>query len=132
MYLDKLNMFSEDQAITASAASTNYIDLGSATGDLGNSSRGEIYCTTTAAFNNLTSLAFKVQTSVDAAFSSPIDLPAQETVLLAGLGANKEVFKTSIPYGCKRYIRLYYTVAGTAPTTGKITAGIIIDRQTNV
>lgn len=128
MYLDKQQMFSEDQAVTASAVSTNVLDLGSA--DAGRSELG-IYARVTEAFNNLTSLGIKAQTATDAAFTTPVDLPIQETDLLAALTLNKEVFKAEIPHGCLRYLRLYYTVTGTAPTTGKITAGLILDRQAN-
>jgi hypothetical protein len=28
-------------------------------------------------------------------------------------------------------VRLYYDITGTAPTTGKITAGVVMARQTN-
>ncbi|MGE4416815.1 MAG: Bbp16 family capsid cement protein [Marinobacterium sp.] len=128
MYMDKQQMFSEDQAVTASAASTNVIDLGSA--DAGRSSM-EVFARVSEAFNNLTSLGVKLQTATDAAFTTPVDLPAQETDLLAALTLNKEIFKAKLPQGCLRYVRLYFTVTGTAPTTGKITAGIILDRQAN-
>jgi hypothetical protein len=128
MYMDKQQMFSENQAVTASAASTNVIDLGSA--DAGRSSM-EVFARVSEAFNNLTSLGVKLQTATDADFTTPVDLPAQETDLLAALTLNKEIFKAKLPQGCLRYVRLYFTVTGTAPTTGKITAGIILDRQAN-
>lgn len=132
MYLDKQLMFDESAAaITASGASTNVLDLGSA--DVGKSEEIDIFARTTEAFNNLTSLGIKLQTATDAAFTSPVDLPAQETITLAsgGLAINKEVLRAQLPKGCLRYVRLYYTVTGTAPSTGKITAGLILNRQTN-
>jgi hypothetical protein len=132
MYLDKQLMFDESEsAITASRASTNVIDLGSA--DAGKTEWLDIFARVTEAFNNLTSLGIKLQTATDAAFTTPVDLPAQETITLAsgGLAINKEVLRTLLPKGCLRYVRLYYTVTGTAPTTGKITAGLVLDRQTN-
>lgn len=131
MFLDKQNMFEDsDSAVTASRASTNVIDTGPAPGDPGKSDM-KIFCRVSEAFNNATSLGVKLQTATDAAFSSPVDLPAQETVLLANLTANKELFRVGLPAGCQRYLRLYFTVTGTAPTTGKIQAGLILDRQTN-
>jgi len=132
MYFDKQLMFDESAAaITATGASANVIDLGSA--DAGKSEDLDIFARTTEAFNNLTSLGVKLQTATDAAFTTPEDLPAQETITLAsgGLAINKAVLRTSLPKGCLRYVRLYYTVSGTAPTTGKITAGLILTRQTN-
>lgn len=132
MYLDKQLMFEESaSAITATRASTNVLDLGSS--DAGKSEGMDIFAKTTEAFNNLTSLGVKLQNASDEAFTTPVDLPAQETITLAsgGLAINKEVLRTSLPKGCLRYVRLYYTVTGTAPTTGKITAGLILNRQTN-
>lgn len=131
MYLDKMLLFEDsDSAITASRASTNVIDLGAA--DLGKSDPMEVFVRVSEAFNNLTSLAIKAQTDDAVGFGTAVDLPIQETILLAGLTLNKEVFKVRLPVGVKRYARLYFTVAGTAPTTGKLQAGLILDRQTNV
>jgi len=130
MYLDKLLMFNEsDAAITATTASTNVIDLGAA--DLGKSEEMDIFVQVTEAFNNLTSLGIKAQTATDAAFSTPIDLPVQATPLLAALTLNSVQLQVSVPKGVLRFMRLYYTVTGTAPTTGKIRAGLITNRQTN-
>ena len=129
MYLDKQLLFeNSDSAITASRASTNVLDLGSA--DLGRSDM-EVYVRVSEAFNNLTSLGVKLQTATDAAFTTPIDLPVQETDLLAALTLNAELLKAEVPQGCKQYLRLYFTVTGTAPTTGKVEAGLILDRQAN-
>ena len=130
MYLDKMLLFEDsDSVINASRASTNVIDLGTA--DLGKSDPLEIYVRVSEAFNNLTSLTIKAQTDDAAGFGAAVDLPVAETVLQAGLALNKEVFKVRLPLGVKRYMRLYYTVAGTAPTTGRLQAGLALDRQTN-
>lgn len=130
MILDKLLMFDEsDSVITASRASVNVLDMGAA--DLGKTDGIDVFMQVTEAFNNLTSLTTKMQTATDAAFTTPVDLPVQETNLLAALTLNKEVFRVSVPKGCLRYVRLYHTVAGTAPTTGKVRSGLIANRQTN-
>lgn len=132
MYLDKLLMFDEsDAAITASTASTNIVDLGAA--DLGKTGGMEFFVQVTEAFNNADSLAIKAQTASNAAFSVPIDLPVQETHLLSnsGLTLNSQLFKVPVPMGVKQYLRLYYTVAGTPPSTGKIRAGLVTNLQTN-
>jgi len=128
MYMDANQMLSVDQAVAANAASANVIDLGAP--DAGKSKIG-IFCRVSEAFNNLTSLGVKLQTATDSAFTTPVDLPVQETPLLADLTLNSLHLQTDLPVGCRRYIRLYYTVIGAAPTTGKITAGLILDRQTN-
>jgi hypothetical protein len=130
MFLDKLLMFDEsDSVITASRASFNVIDTGAA--DLGKTEEMDVFVVVTQAFNNLTSLGIKLQTATDAAFTTPVDLPVSATPLLAALTLNSEQLRVTVPKGCLRYLRLYYTVTGTAPTTGTIRAGLIADRQTN-
>jgi len=130
MILDKLLMFDEsDSVITASRASCNIIDTGAA--DLGKTEEVDVFVVVTQAFNNLTSLGIKLQTAADAAFTTPVDLPISATPLLAALTQNSIQLRGYVPMGCLRYLRLYYTVTGTAPTTGTIRAGLILDRQTN-
>lgn len=128
MYLDKKLMFSEAQALTdTDSASTNILDLG--LGDAGRSELG-VYVRVNTAFADGTSVLIKLQTATDEAFTTPIDLPLQQTVLTAALTANAEVLKGKVPHGCKRYLRLYYDVTGTF-SAGKFDAGLIIDRQAN-
>ena len=132
MIIDKQNCFTTDYsgvAFTATGQIGDVIDLG--LGDFGKSQDQAlwIYVKVTEAYNNLTSIAFKFQTDDNAAMSSPTDLPIQSTVLLAGLTLNAELMKVKVPLGCERYIRLYGTVSGTAPTTGKIAAFLQVDLQ---
>jgi hypothetical protein len=134
MIIDKELMFSSAQAITGDEASDDVIDIGAqGYGDLGNSRPMEILVKTDQAFNNLTSLTVKLQTCASADFSSTTvyDLPAQETVTLASgnLAINKEILRARVPHGCLQYLRLYYDVNGSNPSTGKITAALIMDRQ---
>ena len=128
MILDKETMMSEDQAVTATAASTNVIDLG--LGDIGLSQDQApyLYVKVGTAFNNLTSLTIALQTATDAAFTTPITV-LSNVVALAALTLNSEQIRAQVPAGCKRYVRMYYTVTGTAPTTGKITAGLVQNFQ---
>ena len=129
MIIDKQTLFSDEQAITADAASTNVYDTGS-TADVGPGNPIQVFAQIMEAFNNLTSLDIKLQTSTDEAFSSPITLQTV-SMLLAALTAGAKVSLSTLPEGCKRYLRLYYDVTGTDPTTGKITAGLVLDRQAN-
>ena len=130
MILDRQTMLSNAQAITASAASTNILDLGPiATGlnrDIGQGDDIPFVVQVVEAFNNLTSLKVEIQTSDDSTFSTGVTTVWEKTVALAG-GLNKAGYKFNnddIEPGVKgRYLRAYYTVTGTAPTTGKITAG---------
>lgn len=130
MILDKQNTFAELTSFLATGQIGDVIDLG--VGDIGKSQDEAlmIYAKVAEAYNNLTNIAFKLQTDDNAAFSSPTDLPLSWTALLAGLTLNAELANgLRLPIGCERYIRLYGTVTGTAPTTGKISAYLIRDAQ---
>lgn len=126
MYTDKLLRVSEDQAITADAASTNTIDLGTAR-DIGEGTTLYMMFTVTEAFNNATSVALQVITSASADLSTPTVRTAQ-TIALAGLTLGAR-FALPIPPALaslgQRYLGAYYDVTGTAPSTGKITTDIV-------
>lgn len=123
MILDEQELFSNKQAVTASCASTNVVNMGKREISFG--TPVEVYIQVTEAFNNLTSLTIKVQTAADEAFTSPVSL-AEETILQANLTAGAVSAIKFLPKGNLGYIRLYYTVTGTTPpTTGKILAGIV-------
>ena len=126
---------SDKQAITATAASTNVIDLGPtsrwvhASADLvKDSGMGmppiPLLLQITEVFNNLTNLKISIEVDDNSGFSSAKEVLSQ-TVLLAGLTAGTRLNIEYIPKGTnERYLRLFYTVTGTAPTTGKVTAAI--------
>jgi mRNA-degrading endonuclease toxin of MazEF toxin-antitoxin module len=120
--LDRLNLFSNDQAITASTASTDVVDLGSVR-DVSAGETSTVLVLVTEAFNNLTDLTVAMQTSTTENFASPVQLTAA-TLPLASLTVSTRFPITTVPRGVLRYVRLYYTVTGTAPTTGRITAGL--------
>lgn len=118
--LDKLLEFSDNQAITATAVSENVIDLGK-NREVAFGTPVPLVIRVKEDFDNLTSLDITVQTAADEAFSSAVDL-AKATVLLADLKVGKVVPLNFLPAGNKGFVRLKYTVTGTAPTTGKISA----------
>ena len=136
MILDLNAIFSNAQAITASAVSTNVIDLGApgkaAYGNiqLVRNNKGDdipLLIQVNQSFNNLTSLTIAVQGSVDEAFTSPVVLETSPAILLASLVAGF-VYRPVVDLprnNIYRYIRISYTVAGTAPTLGQVTAGIV-------
>lgn len=143
MIIDNTLVLSDSQAVTASAASTNIIDLGApgtAYGhasplafDIGKATEIPIILHVTEAFNNLTSITVSVQVDDNAAFSSPATVATGPAVPLASLTAGARLsFPAELPEGTnERYLRLFYTVAGAAPTTGKLLAAIVAGRQTN-
>lgn len=134
MILDRQVLFSDAQAITATAASTNIVDLGV----MGKTHPGAVTLKrkigvmdipllfqVVEAFNNLTSLKVAIETDEDVAFGSP-KVVAEFTILLADLTLGKQLPYVVVPrYLTERYLRFNYTVTGAAPTTGKVTAGIV-------
>jgi hypothetical protein len=140
--VDNTLVYSDGQAITATAASTNIIDHlkpGTPYGwssplmrDLGNGADIPLSVLVTQTFNNLTSLTVAFQVSDDAAFTTPVTVGQSGAIPLASLTAGSRItFPSEIPEGTtKQYSRLYYTVAGTAPTAGKIFAGVTAGKQT--
>lgn len=129
--MDVQALFSDNQAITATAASTNVIDTGNGLGsDAGFGTPIPVLVQVTQDFNNLTSLTVALQTADNTGFSSPVTV-FSETVPLASLKAGRRVALKTIPYNTRgRYWRLNYTVTGsTAPTAGRVTAGITLGNE---
>lgn len=144
MITDLTTLFSNAQAITATANSTNILDLGAPgtipgpggtalVRDVGKGEPIPLLVTVVQSFNNLTSLTISLQVATDTAFTSPVTVDVSPTYALADLAVGaRYLLPDSIPVGSNlRYMRLVYTVAGTAPTTGQITAGLVMGRQTN-
>lgn len=140
MILSAQQLFSDDQAITASADSTNVIDLGVAgtpfdaaaalNRDVGKGTKVPLLVQVTEAFNNLTSLEIKISTGATTALGTTV---ISQTILLADLTVGKQISLDVLPNDItERYLGIEYVVTGTAPTTGKVTAGICMGVQTNV
>jgi hypothetical protein len=89
--------------------------------------------TITESFNNLTSMTISVETDDNSAFSSPLQVYRSPDYPLADLAVGKRhILPDWLPVGvAERYVRLFYDITGTAPTTGKVTAGVVMARQTN-
>lgn len=142
MIYDAQTLFSDGQAVTATAASTNSIDLG-ATGtpyggsalvrDIGKSDCIPVSVTVTETFATLTSLTISVETDDNSGFSSAATVFTTTAIPAATLVAGYSVpMLIEFPEGTnERYVRLKYTVGGSNATTGKITAGVVAARHTN-
>ncbi|MFC5757373.1 MULTISPECIES: Bbp16 family capsid cement protein [unclassified Rhizobium] len=127
MIFDRQTLLSDAQAITATGPSTNVIHLGPVragiTRDIGKGEPIPFLIQVVEGFNNLTSLAVTIQTDDNEAFASPKAV-LTTTLGLADLKAGRIIPPSHIPHGTdEAYLRLLYTVTGTAPTTGRITAG---------
>ncbi|MBP2652628.1 MAG: hypothetical protein H6Q73_197 [Firmicutes bacterium] len=117
--IDYLTRFSDDQAVTTSAASTNYIN-GLAAGT-GINDQIFLIAGVGTAFAGGTSLEISWQTSTSSDFSTYATLFTSGTILLADLTANTVLVQVPIPIGTLQYNRLYYTVDGTM-TAGTVNA----------
>ncbi|VFS64153.1 Uncharacterised protein [Kluyvera cryocrescens] len=131
MILDKLLMFSEKQAVTATAASTDVIDLGPIDGtvrDIGVGEPLEWFVTTdaTATAAGAATVNVNLQTSADN--STWVTLASSGDLALSALTAGKRIVSQKVPQGVLRYLRLNYVV-GTGPlTAGAFTSGINLRR----
>ena len=80
----------------------------------------------------LTSLQVSIQTDDAEGFGSAITVLSTTAILASDLVAGYQFSIIQLPLGLVgRYIRLNYTVAGSAATTGKITAGVTMGNQQN-
>ena len=140
MIFSAQQLFSDDQAITGDADSTNVIDLGvpgtpygaaaALNDDVGKGAKIPLLVQVTADFNTLTSLNIALSTGATTALGTTI---ATQNILLADLVAGKQINLDFLPNGIvERYIGIEYDVVGTDPTLGNITAGIVMGVQTNV
>lgn len=142
MIFDAQTRFSNAQAVTASAASTNVIDLMAAGIPYGNDvalSRDlgifdiPLRIQVTTAFATLTSLKVAVQTDDNSSFSSATTVLETEAIAAAALVAGYQFNIDKFPLKTsERYVRLYFTVAGSDATAGKITAGVVAANEQNL
>lgn len=123
--LSNLDIFSDAQAVTATAVSTNAVYVGKFAG------QGEpidIVARVVADFATLTSLAVSIReaTTEGGSYTDIISVP---TVALASLVIGYEFKFTFLPRVESPWIKLNYTVTGSNATAGKITALLRAGRQ---
>lgn len=142
MLLDMNTLFSDDQAITADAASTNYMDLKAAAtppgapASLGRKIGGgndiPILIQVTADFASCDSLTVSIEVDDNTSFSSARKVAATPAVPVASLVAGYQFPIVTIPNTVdERYVRLHYDVGGSNATAGTVTASITTAIQTN-
>lgn len=131
---------SPGQAITATAASTNHVDLGALgippghtitpTRDLGKGNRIPILIQVTETFATLTSLIVSIQCDDNDSFSSATTVLATQAIPLASLVAGYQFNIDFVPPKTnERYVRLNFTVGGSNATAGKVFATAIEAKQ---
>jgi len=130
MIIDALTLVSNAQAVTASAVSTNTIDLSQAR-DVG---AGQELCFTVTVDENFataTSVEVQVISSAAANLGTPTVLSSTGALAIAQLTAGRKPIELKVgrailnaqPIG-QRYLGLNYVVSGSNATAGKFTAAI--------
>lgn len=132
MIFDSTNKFSSKQAVTATAPSTDVIDLGVDGRNIGAGEPVNIIAIVEDAFAGLTSLTVEIETSSDEGFGSGVrKLITSRAVPVAELTSGFVFAPIHLPNGIvSRYLRVNYTVAGTG-TAGTITSGVVAGHQLN-
>jgi len=141
MLLSQQQLFSDAQAVTSTAPSTNLIDLGAPGTVLGapaalirDIGKGEpipiVVRLLAAAGGTSPTLVVSVQVDNDVAFGSAKTVYTGPTV--AGGTAGQELYlPVYLPEGTdERYLRLLYTTGGTSPTHS-ITAGVTMAKPSS-
>lgn len=135
MYVDKLALFSDAQAVTAAAASTDYMDLGAAR-NIGVGQELYVAVTVDVALTDASSDS-TVTVSLEGDSSTTFTPDGTQTLFtipaLAAAG-QKYYARISPDFASNyRYIQLRYTPNNGNLTTGSFTAAIVtgIDKVTN-
>ena len=122
MIIDKELMFSDAQAVRATAESTRTVDVGD--GDAGASPLELVALSATDATGDGT-LVVSLQ-SGDSATGSFTDVVQSRGLKAADLKAGASVLPIRVPRGVQRCLRLQYTVTGTL--SAALTAFLTLDR----
>lgn len=135
MILDRQTLFSNSQAITATANSTDVYDLGVRRRVANPDADFEIYLKVMEAFTaaGAGTLAVSLVTADDSALTTNADtLMTTSAIGKATLVVGYEPAKWSVPsVRLRRFLGLVYTVATGPMTAGKITAGLAFGRDDN-
>ena len=123
MLIDYNLQMSDAQSVTADAASTNIIDLGSDR-DIGPGEEMKIALNFDVAMGGSSpTLAVQVQTDDNSSFSSASTVQTSRSIAAAAVG---DTLVMGLPDTNERYVRLYYDVGGTSPTM-TVSASIVKD-----
>ena len=134
-FIDRENLYSNDQAITATAASTDIIDHGDDDSKIQSfrevGGKSTIQAFVTESFNTCDGLTIALQSCAAEGFGSGVVTHRSVLKARTALVAGAPIEIGDLPNDLLQYSRLYYTVSGSNPTLGKIHAGIVVDKQTN-
>lgn len=130
MLIDRQNQFSDAQSVTATAASTDTIDLGA----VRNIGVGEplyiVFLVTTAFVGAGATVTPSLQTDDNTGFSSAVTVRTYDALpALSAIGTQRyyEIEPFTIAGLYERYIRVMYTVAGGTLTASGLTSFLVKD-----
>lgn len=130
MIIDRFLQVSNEQAVTASAASTDVIDFGQTNPNTGMSDHLDLSITVdeTVTAAGAATVTFSIQDSADN--SSFADIAATVAIGKAALPVSSQIV-IPMPKLHRRYVRVYYTVATGPLTAGKFSAQFVTGLQLN-
>lgn len=118
MKLDAQLLVSDAQALTASGASTSYIDIGQ-TKNLFDGEPLALVLVVDVAADHTTgdeTYQFDLQGDDNTGFSSPATLASRTIAATSLTAASKHVIPVPVGTSVERYVRLYATLGGTTPS----------------
>ncbi|MCK4782570.1 MAG: hypothetical protein KAV87_02385 [Desulfobacteraceae bacterium] len=131
MLLDKQSEFSDAQAITSTAASTNHIDLKNVANRVGKPLRLAVRIPTLFTTGDAATLTVQIRESATAAMAAPVVIGSTAAIAVADLVAGAEIEVPQLPKKTARYIDVNYVVGTGTFTAGNIDANLVEDEQTN-
>ena len=115
MFLDALHLFSDEQAVTATAVSTNVIDLG-VDRNIGIGESMAVVVVVDVALDDTTGDETYVITVQSGSTVTPTDVIATKTATRGDVAGTKYVLNLPSDLSADRYLRLNFTHGGTTPT----------------
>lgn len=119
MIHDRLSMFSQAQLVTASAVSSNVLDVGAHGDDIQRELTFFVQCRAAITADGAATVKFALRTSATltaGALDAPVTLFETAAIAKASLTDGSFPVKIALPPGVLKYLDVYYTVA-TGPLT---------------
>jgi hypothetical protein len=127
MFIDNSLVMANAQVVTTTAASTSFIDTLAAGDSFYPGARFFALVDTAIVGQGATTVSVILQTDSDSGFATAeVDLLTSPAIVETTLVAGAVLIDAVIPFGCKRYLRAYWTVASGPVVTGKLDARIVL------
>lgn len=134
MILDAKLLMSDAQAMAhttaATYASTNVVDTGVASSSIGAGEPIFVHCRVGTLFagSASTTWSFKLQHSASES-TGYTDLLTYSATTYTNLTAGKKIFNQALPVTSSRYLKMLYTMAGSATTGGTVDAWLSLEHN---